>query len=461
MKNKILNFDQFSSIYESEFYIKESESSGSKIDIGLDDLAVSSEQIADVMAELDPKAIKESGTGISAYGSIKPGEKGDRVKWLQGILGFEGKDVDGDFGPKTIKAVKDFQKNNKLTVDGKVGVQTLQKMVDVLKVPTEKQSEINKLLEDLRAKMPPELLALYEVYIVNTDKSGNNKKIILIPKKGAQEKVQAARESGMAEGLKLLLEGVKYAGKAIIWTGAAIVLVTLETANAMISGITAISKMVLGGAAYVAGVAVQGLMEFGKWIASVGEKAWEGLKDASTEIWKGVCDAVTLLGKASLKIVYGFIQGAQAVAYTLAGVALTIFQAAANTFDAAVKGVISAAKEVKTFVVNAVKAIGDGITKVKETLKAGFQYAVDVTKKALQGAIQGVKNFGKSVVAATERAYSGAVSWLSSMYEKGKKFFESTMYEVYGSEFLNENRHLIEFGELEFSLLSDDLDWRL
>jgi peptidoglycan hydrolase-like protein with peptidoglycan-binding domain len=49
------------------------------------------------------------------------GSKGDAVAELQRLLKIT---VDGDFGPKTEKAVKDFQKAKKLTVDGKVGPQT-------------------------------------------------------------------------------------------------------------------------------------------------------------------------------------------------------------------------------------------------------------------------------------------------------------------------------------------------
>ncbi|MFA7282825.1 MAG: peptidoglycan-binding domain-containing protein [Sterolibacterium sp.] len=49
------------------------------------------------------------------------GSKGDAVADLQRKLKIM---VDGDFGPKTEKAVKALQKANGLTVDGKVGPQT-------------------------------------------------------------------------------------------------------------------------------------------------------------------------------------------------------------------------------------------------------------------------------------------------------------------------------------------------
>ena len=53
--------------------------------------------------------------------TIKLGSKGESVKILQRVLNLT---VDGDFGPKTDKAVRDFQKKNKLIVDGEVGPKT-------------------------------------------------------------------------------------------------------------------------------------------------------------------------------------------------------------------------------------------------------------------------------------------------------------------------------------------------
>ena len=53
--------------------------------------------------------------------TIKLGSKGDTVKKLQQLLNIT---VDGEFGIKTDKAVKEFQIRNKLTVDGIVGNNT-------------------------------------------------------------------------------------------------------------------------------------------------------------------------------------------------------------------------------------------------------------------------------------------------------------------------------------------------
>ncbi len=52
---------------------------------------------------------------------LKKGSKGDDVKKLQTLLKIN---VDGDFGPKTEAAVKQFQKEHNLTQDGIVGPKT-------------------------------------------------------------------------------------------------------------------------------------------------------------------------------------------------------------------------------------------------------------------------------------------------------------------------------------------------
>ena len=60
------------------------------------------------------------------YKQISYGSRGDDVKQVQTLLNKNGYqlDVDGQFGPKTQAAVKDYQKKNSLSVDGIVGKNT-------------------------------------------------------------------------------------------------------------------------------------------------------------------------------------------------------------------------------------------------------------------------------------------------------------------------------------------------
>ena len=61
---------------------------------------------------------------------LKKGSKGKAVAWLQ--IGLGGLTVDGDFGDKTLVAVKAFQTRNGLTVDGEVGPKTWAAIIDTL-----------------------------------------------------------------------------------------------------------------------------------------------------------------------------------------------------------------------------------------------------------------------------------------------------------------------------------------
>jgi peptidoglycan hydrolase-like protein with peptidoglycan-binding domain len=59
--------------------------------------------------------------------TVRQGSKGQAVTLLQQLLtdyGYHPGVIDGDFGPNTEKAVKDFQTDYGLTVDGIVGPQT-------------------------------------------------------------------------------------------------------------------------------------------------------------------------------------------------------------------------------------------------------------------------------------------------------------------------------------------------
>ena len=74
-----------------------------------------------------------TGEGLfgGVYTTIQYGDKGDRVKILQQALkavGYNISKVDGIFGSGTYTAVREFQRNEKLGVDGKAGKQTLKKL---------------------------------------------------------------------------------------------------------------------------------------------------------------------------------------------------------------------------------------------------------------------------------------------------------------------------------------------
>jgi hypothetical protein len=69
---------------------------------------------------------------IMSLPTLRRGSEGGSVKRLQGLLHAAGQRdsaIDGDFGPGTERAVKDFQRAKKLGVDGIVGRNTWTKLI--------------------------------------------------------------------------------------------------------------------------------------------------------------------------------------------------------------------------------------------------------------------------------------------------------------------------------------------
>jgi N-acetylmuramoyl-L-alanine amidase len=56
---------------------------------------------------------------------LKRGSTGPNVRYIQAVLGIK---VDGQFGPITDRAVRDFQRRHRLKIDGIVGPITYGKM---------------------------------------------------------------------------------------------------------------------------------------------------------------------------------------------------------------------------------------------------------------------------------------------------------------------------------------------
>ena len=84
-------------------------------------------------------AVISTTTSVTTKSYLSKGDKGSDVKELQtnlNKLGYNCGTVDGNFGAKTDSAVKAFQKDKKLTVDGKVGSATKAKIEECLKALT-------------------------------------------------------------------------------------------------------------------------------------------------------------------------------------------------------------------------------------------------------------------------------------------------------------------------------------
>ena len=101
-----------------------------KVKVNTTVIVTSSKSSFDTIAKANGYNIKPSNTvpvnsNISTV--LKRGSRGEPVKELQRQLtklGYNTRGVDGIFGPATETAVRKFQKDRKLTVDGVVGPQT-------------------------------------------------------------------------------------------------------------------------------------------------------------------------------------------------------------------------------------------------------------------------------------------------------------------------------------------------
>jgi peptidoglycan hydrolase-like protein with peptidoglycan-binding domain len=87
--------------------------------VGSSDLA---SKPAKSVSEKPAVATKPNAKTKTASAALKKGSKGPQVKEIQKALGLK---VDGQFGPGTEKAVKDFQKSKSINPNGIVDANTL------------------------------------------------------------------------------------------------------------------------------------------------------------------------------------------------------------------------------------------------------------------------------------------------------------------------------------------------
>ena len=103
-------------------------------------------------------------------GTLKQGAKGDAVKKVQQrlkALGYYSNSIDGDYGYRTVEAVKAFQKKNGLTADGVCGESTLTKLNSSSAIgangKTDKEEEKEEVKDDGTLKKGSKGTAVKEV----------------------------------------------------------------------------------------------------------------------------------------------------------------------------------------------------------------------------------------------------------------------------------------------------------
>ena len=447
MENKLLSFNEFEGLYESYGFITEAAEAApmftpAKTTVTKSDLdsIFGGESVEEA---LDPKA----------FTVMKKGETSDRVKELQKELGLNnlGK-YSGVFGDMTDKAVREFQTKNKLTVDGKVGVQTLTKMLQLKgdKTPEKtieaKYTKIKTAAQAAGAKINPELLKLYDVTIVN---NGQQQYIILVAKKDAAAKGKSLQASGAFKGFEWMAEGLKYIGKGLVYTATGVVVAGMDVIKSMISGIASSVKFVAGGAAYVMGAAIQGIVNVGKWVKEKGMAAYQKVATTANALWEGFCKGFGMVAKSSAQALTAFMQGVKAVGYTLTGIALKAWKGISSVFTPAIKAIVQAAKDGEAFITSGLDWIGknvkNGLVAMKNSISQGWTATVNATKDAWNGAKTAAKSAGEDIYKAANDAYNSVSGFFSDMYNSGKKAWES-LSEVLGDAIFESS----EWDEIDF-----------
>jgi len=454
--NQVLKFNEFERLYESyDFnFINEA----ADVLFTPDDLAVDP-------AELEASLAPEGATGAKpveealdpkTFSPIKVGEKSDRVKQLQKDLKLSAKEQDGVFGKGTEDKVKKFQSDNKLTVDGKVGVQTLRKMLELngdknaeATITTKyKYTDVKTAAQATAVKIDPALLELFDVTLIS---NGTEQFVVMVPKKNIAEKAKTldAKFKGL-EWLKAAARAVGTGGMALIYTATGVTLVTLAYAKAIISALGSAAKFVVGGAVYVIGAVVQGLQTVANWAAKQGKAAYQTVSKAFDELFTRFCNGFAKVAKSSVQAYTAFMTGLQTAGFVLTGMALKAFKAISKQLSAGIKVIVDGAKDAAAFIKAGMDSIAkqgaEALASFKKEVQAGWATVTTTTQKAWNGAKTAVKASGEAVAKAAQQAYTDTADWLKSCYEEGKKFWES-LSEITGDPIFES-----AFADLDFSI---------
>jgi hypothetical protein len=454
--NQVLKFNEFERLYESyDFnFINEA----ADVLFTPDDLTVDPEELEAVLAPEGATGAKpvEEALDPKTFSPIKVGEKSDRVKQLQKDLKLSAKEQDGVFGKGTEDKVKKFQSDNKLTVDGKVGVQTLRKMLELngdknaeATITTKyKYTDVKTAAQATAVKIDPALLELFDVTLVS---NGTEQFVVMVPKANIAEKAKnlKAKFKGL-EWLEAAVRAVGTGGMALIYTATGVTLIALAQAKAIISALGSAAKFVVGGAVYVIGAVVQGLQTVANWAAKQGKSAYQTVSKAFDELFTRFCNGFAKVAKASVQAFTAFMTGLQTVGLVLTGLALKAFKAVSKQLSAGVKVIVDGAKDAAAFIKAGMDSIAkqgaEAIASFKKDLQAGWATVTATTQKAWNGAKTAVKASGEAVAKAAQQAYSDTAAYLKSCYEEGKKFWES-LSEITGDPIFESS-----FADLDFSI---------
>lgn len=458
MENRLMSFNEFNSLYESYGFVNEAED---KSIFDPTNPTANKKEIAEIFATAG--ATNEAGTTVNEYKPIVKGEKGARVIEVQKYLGI--KPADGIFGPGTEAKVKEFQKANKLTIDGKVGVQTLRKLMSLKGNvnDTKKQDQviiqkfIVKTAQQAKAAgIDPKMLLIFDRVVVT--KNGDKTYVICYPKKDAAQTVKTLDGKGL---LKANWEWMKNAasavGKALLYTVTGVFVLATETANAIISSVVSAGAWVAKGLMTAVGAVAQGIATVTDWAAKGAKAAYKKVSAWTTNAWNAFCQTAGKVMKASVQAFTAFMDGvksaAKTTAYVLTGAAVLAWRGIKSVLSAAVQGIVNAAKTGAEFVKKGLDWIGknvkNGAAAFAKTIKAGWDATVNATKTALAAGASLVKAGGEALVSAYNTVSQGVSDGFNYLYDLGR----SSLNSLFDSE-----GYADFFG---YDIVFEDLDWSM
>jgi len=452
MENRIMTFGEFNSLYESYGFMNEA---ADQAIFDPSNPTANAKEIAQIFATSG--ATNEA--DISAYKAIVQGEKGARVIEIQKYLGIT--PADGIFGPGTAAKVKAFQQANKLTVDGKVGVQTLRKLMSLkgnIKDTVKQDALIIKTFvvktaaQAKTAGIDPMLLLVFDRVVVT--KNGPVTYVVCYPKADAAKTIKTLDGKGLLkanwEWMKKAAEAV---GKALLYTVTGVFVVAAEIASAIISGIVSAGAFLIKGAMSAVGTVLQGLATVADWAAKGAKQAYNKVVAWGNNAWASVCKSAASVMKASVTGFTAFIDGikagAKTLGYTLTGLAIATWKGIKSTFSPAVKAIVEAAKDGADFVKKGLAWVGQNLkgsaVAFAKTVKGGWDATVTATKNAIAAGKKIIADAGDAIVKNYNAAADAVTSTIDYWYNLGKSTWESEEYGYF-------------FGD---DTIFEDLDWSM
>lgn len=455
---KMLSFSDFEKMYESYGFIFEESEAVIPPPTKPENVVVNPEtakavggaaSVFDIFKELDNEGSVEEAAATSKKGTntlrvAKLGEKSDRVKSIQKMLGME---QTGDFDKKLDTAVRKFQTDNKLTVDGKVGTQTFGKMLEIEQAKEKggiTKEQADKLMDEFKKYVQKASSQIYlskdfyEIYKVGQIITINGVQyVILVPNQNAKQKVEVLKKQGsLSSGFEWLGQAASAVGKALVYTVTGVTLVTVGIAEAMIRGAGAVLGFAAKSVVSVGANAVEAMAQVGKWVAKKGAQAWSTLSTGASALASGFTTLITNACK-NLK------EGAKAIvalAGALSNIAAQIGKTAINTVLATGYALgITAWKGLKTLGEAAKSGLNwitekgkDVLKSFSETVKSGGNWCLDKIQQGGNYILGGAKTAlkaGKEVVdgvtSAIGSATSSTVSFVKNAFSSGWEWAES------------------------------------